>query len=262
MPVSPRSPVTPIAEQRFYEIDRLVRGHAFDIHNQFGRLLDEIVYKRELLRRCQASGLDILAEYKITFTLGAFEKDYFIDLLIENGVPLEVKAAKCISAQHRAQAMHYLFSIDQLHGILLNFRPASIEHEFISTTHHRESRAGYKIDATRWYVLCPEMETLREYMTGALAEWGALLDLQLYRDFLGFHFGGIKLVDILSEGQVIGQHKVLMIDEHTAFSVTAVTESPARMREHLRRCFRQTRLRAMAWINMNRLKISFETIDP
>jgi len=47
--------------------------------------------------------------------------EYFADLLVENLVIVELKAAKIISEEHEAQLINYLKATEMEVGLLLNF---------------------------------------------------------------------------------------------------------------------------------------------
>ena len=49
--------------------------------------------------------------------------EYFIDILIESCVIVEIKAAKTISEEHQAQLLNYLKASRVEVGLLLNFGP-------------------------------------------------------------------------------------------------------------------------------------------
>jgi GxxExxY protein len=49
--------------------------------------------------------------------------EYFLDLLIENAVIVEIKAAKTLSKEHEAQLLNYLKASGIEVGLLLNFGP-------------------------------------------------------------------------------------------------------------------------------------------
>ena len=54
----------------------------FDIHNEFGRLLDEDLYKSEISARCAAAGIHPAErEVRLRVSYNGFIKDYFMDLL-------------------------------------------------------------------------------------------------------------------------------------------------------------------------------------
>ncbi len=44
MPVETSSPITAFDQESFYAVDEVVTGVAFDVHNEFGRYLDERLY--------------------------------------------------------------------------------------------------------------------------------------------------------------------------------------------------------------------------
>jgi len=44
-------------QEEFHALDRRIMGVVFAVHNEFGRLLDEDLYKREIAARCVAMGI-------------------------------------------------------------------------------------------------------------------------------------------------------------------------------------------------------------
>jgi len=44
MPIECKFPVCPLDQDAFHAIDKMVVGHAFDIHNEFGRFCGERIY--------------------------------------------------------------------------------------------------------------------------------------------------------------------------------------------------------------------------
>jgi GxxExxY protein len=49
--------------------------------------------------------------------------EYFTDILVDNKVIVELKAAKCLAEEHEAQLLNYLKATDIEVGLLLNFGP-------------------------------------------------------------------------------------------------------------------------------------------
>jgi GxxExxY protein len=49
--------------------------------------------------------------------------EYFADLLVENKIIVEIKAAKNLAEEHEAQLLNYLKATDIEVGLLLNFGP-------------------------------------------------------------------------------------------------------------------------------------------
>ena len=81
MPIIPSLPTTRISQNEFKELASEVMRHVFDIHNEFGRLFDEQIYKRELAQRLPG----VVLEAAVTVSHRSFAKTYYLDVLV-NGV--------------------------------------------------------------------------------------------------------------------------------------------------------------------------------
>ena len=264
MPIRTAIPIIKPTEQEFYELDHRVTGFAFQIHNEYGRLLDEEIYKCELARRCEQAGLPVVREMQVTFTHAGFRKDYFADLMIRSGLPVEAKATEQLVGANTAQTLGYLFACDLEHGTLLNFRPPKVEHEFVSTRLNTKERRRIRVHDDRWERAHPEMQSLQKLMLELLHDWGAYLEVPLYREALAFLISGqeksSRRVEVFSGESVIGVQPVNLLTDDVAFSVTAVTRSPQQMEGHLQRFLNHTRLEAIAWINLHHADITFTTL--
>ena len=89
MPITSSVPIQQFDQPSFHAVDEVVTGIAFDVHNEFGRYLDERLYQTELDERFAAREFNSVREMKITLSLDDFAKDYFVDFLINAGVILE-----------------------------------------------------------------------------------------------------------------------------------------------------------------------------
>ena len=264
MPIHTELPIKVLDQASFHAIDEVVTGLAFDIHNEFGRYLDERLYQAELLQRLRVRGFVVAHETKIAVSLESFSKDYFVDFLINSGVIVETKSVETLAPSHRAQLMTYLFLCGLHHGTLLNFRPERLQHEFVSTQFTPSARRDVSYDPEEWRPFskrCPGvMDTLRR----ALAEWGACLAPALYRDVITHFLGGeervVREIPVLSGETSLGVQKVHLVTDDVAFSVTTSVHRPDAVWEHQRRFPRHTRLRAIQWINLDRLNVSVRTL--
>jgi hypothetical protein len=72
MPIHVAVPLRVFDQDGFHAVDRRVTGLAFDIHNEFGRYLDERLYQGELARRCRLAGLGVERELPITASFDDF----------------------------------------------------------------------------------------------------------------------------------------------------------------------------------------------
>ncbi len=100
-----------------------IRQVAFDIHVYHGQGHLEKVYENALGHRLRKAGLQVEQQYPIPVydEDGTLIGDYFADLLVENAVIIELKAAKTFAPEHEAQILGYLKSAQIEHGLLINF---------------------------------------------------------------------------------------------------------------------------------------------
>jgi len=69
-------------------------------------------------------GLNVVAQHPIqVYYDKAIVGDYFADILVENTVIIEIKAAKTIIIEHEAQLLNYLKATQLGVGLLLIFGP-------------------------------------------------------------------------------------------------------------------------------------------
>ncbi len=97
MPVHTSIPVAVFEQEAFHAVDKVVTGLAFDIHNEFGRYLDERLYQTELAARLLTRDISVQREMRMTLTLGDFSHDYYADFLVGGGVIVETKAAETLT---------------------------------------------------------------------------------------------------------------------------------------------------------------------
>jgi len=100
-----------------------VRQTAYDVHLYLGHGHLEKVYENALAHRLRKLGLVVKQQHP----LKVFDEDqtvlgeYLADLLVENVLIVEVKAAKGLAPEHEAQLFGYLRSARMEHGLLVNF---------------------------------------------------------------------------------------------------------------------------------------------
>lgn len=262
MPIRPRDAIRHIDQDEFHRLDYSVMAVAFDIHNQLGRFLDETTYKNELAFRLRDQGLCVDREFPLECTFKRFSTKRFIDVLIERAAVYEVKTAACFSSAHRNQSLNYLFLSNTLHGKLINFRPASVQAEFVSTTLTLEDRKCLQLDSTLWED-DEHSGPLRRYITELIADWGAFLDVQLYREAIQQQLDCGRLsetvVPLIWNGRRIGQQAVNLLTPDSMWTITA-TKSPLTMRTHYERFLTLTNLDRLHWINLNRSLVQFVTL--
>ena len=266
MPIEVQTKIRVFDQEEYHALNRRILGVIFDVQNDFGRFLDEELAKREIASRCAEIGIaPIEREVRIRLTHGRFVKDYFMDLLLASGLMVEAKAREAITPAHRAQALNYLLLAGMQHGTLVNLRTNRVEHEFVSTRLTPELRRQFRVADDRWQSINPESAALKQKMLELLQDWGAFLEVSLYREALTFFRGGATVVEqpveVFSGTRRLGTQTLHLLPPDTAFALSAVTEAPADFGRHLARFLAHTHLRHLQWINLNHDLIEFRTLS-
>ncbi len=260
MPIELPTPIRVISQDEYHAIDRVMLGHSFAIHNEFGRLLDEKFYKAELAYRCSQVGLQANREVMIRVRHAHFTKDYFIDLLLADSTIVEGKCVEMLSPSHRGQALNYLLLAGTHHGSLVNFRPLKVKREFVSNQLSHDLRRRFATSHYHW----PDDATHQQLMDVAIAfcaDIGLGLDLPLYRQafltLLGGPFVLPQRVPISSGERVVHEHEMFLVTEDVGLGVTAMPDVDD-TRRHLQRLLNNTRLKGIAWVNLPLNEMRFE----
>lgn len=264
MPIQCRFDVEEMSKDYFHEIDYRVMRHVFDIQNELGRLCHESIYQAELVHRCTSEGLSVLAESEIVVTHASFHKSYFLDALIGKGAIYELKAVDALNGQHESQLLNYLFLAELREGKLVNFSSPSIQHRFISTNIGSANRYSFAIDDRAWAADISSSGRLRAIVSDLLSDWGAFLDINLYREAL-FHFLGgeeqlLSSVDVFMGERIVGHQKMHLVDKETGLHISSTLRNVEPYRKQLLGILNHTRLNQIQWINFSRNEIKLITL--
>ena len=118
-----KKPQNKSMKDRIFQLCDVVRETGYAIHRYHGPGHLEQVYERALYHRLQKLGLEV----KFQHPLAVYDEDgtvlgeYFADLVIENCLIVELKAARAIADEHVAQILGYLRASRIEHGLLINF---------------------------------------------------------------------------------------------------------------------------------------------
>ena len=94
----------------------------YRVYNLLGHGFLEKVYQNALVLELKQQGLDIGEEKRVqVFYCGKVVGDYFADIVVNDLIILELKAAEILKAEHLAQLVNYLKATDKELGLLLNF---------------------------------------------------------------------------------------------------------------------------------------------
>ena len=116
--------------QRHYGLTRAIIGCAFQVSNELGAGFLESVYENAMLVALKEEGIAAISQkpIKVTFR-GQDVGTFFADLLVEEKVLVELKAAKAIAPEHQAQTINYLKATGIEVGLLMNFGNPKLEHK-------------------------------------------------------------------------------------------------------------------------------------
>lgn len=109
-----------------------IKGCIFTVYNTLGSVWAEEVYEQALELELKAKGFTV--DRQRSFDVFYFNKrvgHYRLDLLVENTVILELKAAPEVYPLQQAQLISYLKGFDKPIGILANFGCAPLYHQIM-----------------------------------------------------------------------------------------------------------------------------------
>lgn len=104
------------------EITEKILKAFYKVYNTLGFGFLEKVYARSLMIELRREGLEVEKEQPIDVYYDEFKVgQYFADLIVENKVIVEIKAAEGLCPEYDAQLINYLKATDIEVGLLLNF---------------------------------------------------------------------------------------------------------------------------------------------
>ena len=94
----------------------------YEVYNELGYGFLEKVYQNSMYLELKNKGYKVEAQKKIlVYYKGIEVGEYFADLIVEDLIILELKAADCIVKDFENQILNYLRGTDCEVGLLLNF---------------------------------------------------------------------------------------------------------------------------------------------
>jgi len=116
----------------------------YEVYNELGHGFLESVYHRSLVIALESAELKVCSQMSVPVWFRGHKVGNFVaDVLVENCVLLELKAARSLDSSHRAQLMNYLRATEVEVGLLLNFgeRPEFKRVVFDNLKKQREIRS-------------------------------------------------------------------------------------------------------------------------
>jgi GxxExxY protein len=104
------------------DITALIIKAFYNVYNQLGYGFLEKVYENALLIELRKLGLDCIPQFPVEVFYDEQKVGFYIaDIIVNNCVIIEIKAAEAICEEHEAQLTNYLRATDIEVGLHLNF---------------------------------------------------------------------------------------------------------------------------------------------
>ena len=115
-------------EASLNDLSRQVIGRAFTVLNTLGAGFLEKVYENALALELRAVGLTVDQQHGLTVTYrNQIIGQYYIDLLVDNALLVELKTVQAFDDSHRLQCLNYLKASGLHLCLLLNFAKPRLE---------------------------------------------------------------------------------------------------------------------------------------
>ena len=113
----------PFTRQDYNILSEKIISAAIEVHNELGPGLLESVYEYCLQAEVKRKGLkvDRQVQLPVYYKGERLNKEFYIDLLVENEIIIELKCVDILLPVHEVQLLTYLKLADKRLGLLLNF---------------------------------------------------------------------------------------------------------------------------------------------
>ena len=119
-----KKPVYSAPLYKHSELTEQIIGAFYAVYSALGYGFLEKVYIKAVMIELKKRGLNVQDEFPIhVYYDGQLIGEYFADLVVNELVILEIKAAKAFATEHEAQLLNYLKATPYEVGLLLNFGP-------------------------------------------------------------------------------------------------------------------------------------------
>jgi GxxExxY protein len=110
-------------EDTYNKLTEKIIAAGIEVHNELGPGLLESVYEVCTVNVLKKKGLRVESQVKlpVSFKGEKLDKDFIIDILVEDEIILELKAVEVILPIHEAQLVTYLKLSGKKLGLLINF---------------------------------------------------------------------------------------------------------------------------------------------
>ncbi len=101
--------------------EKIIRAY-YNVYNELGYGFLEKVYENAFMIELKSLGLNCEKQKPISVSFKGYKVgEYFADIIVENKVIIELKAAEVLVEEHEAQLLNYLRVTEIEVGLLFNF---------------------------------------------------------------------------------------------------------------------------------------------
>jgi len=112
----------------YEELTHRIIGCAYQVFNQLGFGFLESVYQKAMVIELTKDNLKVEPERPLTvYYDNEIVGDFYVDLLVEEEIVVELKSMENLSKAHEVQLVNYLNGLKRNIGLLINFGPSGVD---------------------------------------------------------------------------------------------------------------------------------------
>ncbi|HOT13955.1 MAG TPA: GxxExxY protein [Bacteroidales bacterium] len=118
-----------MTQEDFNKLTQSVIASAIEVHKELGPGLLESVYEICLMEELKNRNIKAINQVKLPVSYKGKElnKEFIIDILVENELVIELKSVEEILPVHEVQLLTYLRLADKKLGLLINFNVPALK---------------------------------------------------------------------------------------------------------------------------------------
>jgi len=115
---------TDYKDSKYKELTEKIIKIFYKVYNTLGYGFLERIYENAMMIELKREDIPVFSQYAIkVFYEDEIVGEYFADILVDDKVIVEIKAARNLALENEAQLLNYLKATDKEVGLLLNFGP-------------------------------------------------------------------------------------------------------------------------------------------
>lgn len=121
-----------MTQDELNSVSKIILDSSIAVHKEMGPGLLEAVYQQCLVKELTIQGVKVntMVPVPLQYKGHILNKDYVIDILVEDEIILELKAIEAILPVHEAQIISYLKLANKRLGFLINFNVPLLKNGF------------------------------------------------------------------------------------------------------------------------------------